>query len=47
MLLITFVPTFLLVLKRKAIKEPLGFQKRFSISLSFAIFGMHLAMEVS
>ena len=39
--------SFLLVLKRKAIREPLGFQKRFRISLSFAISGMHLAIEVS
>ena len=47
MLWITIVPSFLLVIKRKAIREPYGFQKRFSISLSFAILGMHLAMEVS
>ena len=47
MLWITIVPSFLLVLKRKAIRELLGFQKRFSISLSFAILGMHPAIEVS
>ena len=47
MLWITIVPSFLLVLKRKAIREPLSFQKRFSISLSFAISGMHLTIEVS
>ena len=47
MLWITIVPSFLLVLKRKAITEPTGFQKRFWISLSFTILGMHLAIEVS
>ena len=41
------MPSFLLVLKRKAIRELLGFQKRFSVSLSFAILGMHPAIEVS
>ena len=44
---ITIVSSFLLVLKRKEIREPLGFQKGFWISLSFAISGMHLAIEVS
>ena len=44
---IAIVSSFLLVLKRIAIREPFGFQKGFWISLSFAISGMHLAIEVS
>ena len=41
------MPSLLLVLKRKASIEPLSFQKRFLISLSLAISGMHLTIEVS
>ena len=43
----TIVSSLLLVLKWKASRELLRFQKRFWISLSFTISGMHLTIEVS